>query len=74
VDELAAAGVAIALYPLSAFRAMNRAAQRTYAAIRRDGTQRAMLDEMQTRMELYESIGYFAYEEKLDALYAGRTA
>jgi methylisocitrate lyase len=65
---------AIALYPLSAFRAMNRAAQRTYAAIRRDGTQRAMLDEMQTRMELYESIGYFAYEEKLDALYAGRTA
>ncbi len=74
VDELAAADVAIALYPLSAFRAMNRAAQRTYAAIRRDGTQRAMLDEMQTRLELYESIGYFAYEEKLDALYAGKAA
>ncbi|MCY1503364.1 2-methylisocitrate lyase [compost metagenome] len=74
VDELAAADVAIALYPLSAFRAMNRAAQRTYAAIRRDGTQRAMLDEMQTRMELYESIGYFTYEEKLDALYAGKAA
>jgi methylisocitrate lyase len=53
---------------------MNRAAQRTYAAIRRDGTQRAMLDEMQTRLELYESIGYFAYEEKLDALYAGKAA
>ncbi len=72
VDELAAAEVAIALYPLSAFRAMNRAAQRTYAAIRRDGTQSAMVEEMQTRLELYESIGYFAYEQKLDALYAGK--
>ena len=74
VQELADARVAMALYPLSAFRAMNRAAQRTYEAIRRDGTQRAMLDQMQTRMELYESIGYFAYEEKLDALYAARSA
>lgn len=74
VDELAAAEVAIALYPLSAFRAMNRAAQRTYAAIRRDGTQSAMVEEMQTRLELYESIGYFAYEQKLDALYAGKAA
>ncbi len=74
VDELATAEVAIALYPLSAFRAMNRAAQRTYAAIRRDGTQSAMVEEMQTRLELYESIGYFAYEQKLDALYAGKAA
>ncbi|CAB3843546.1 2-methylisocitrate lyase [Achromobacter anxifer] len=74
VDELATADVAIALYPLSAFRAMNRAAQRTYAAIRRDGTQSAMVEEMQTRLELYESIGYFAYEQKLDALYAGKAA
>ncbi|KCB25290.1 methylisocitrate lyase [Bordetella hinzii] len=72
VQELAAAQVALALYPLSAFRAMNRAAQRTYEAIRRDGTQRAMLDQMQTRIELYESIGYFAYEQRLDALYAAR--
>ncbi|WP_094812835.1 methylisocitrate lyase [Bordetella genomosp. 12] len=70
LHELASAHIAMALYPLSAFRAMNRAAQRTYEAIRRDGTQRAMLDQMQTRMELYDSIGYFAYEQRLDALYA----
>ena len=74
VQELAAAQVAMVLYPLSAFRAMNRAAQRTYEAIRRDGTQRGMIDQMQTRMELYESIGYFAYEARLDALYAGKAA
>ncbi|WP_241068820.1 methylisocitrate lyase [Achromobacter insuavis] len=74
VQELAAAQVGMVLYPLSAFRAMNRAAQRTYEAIRRDGTQRGVIDQMQTRMELYESIGYFAYEERLDALYAGKAA
>ncbi|WP_373824577.1 methylisocitrate lyase [Achromobacter insuavis] len=74
VQELAAAQVGMVLYPLSAFRAMNRAAQRTYEAIRRDGTQRGVLDQMQTRMELYESIGYFAYEERLDALYADKAA
>jgi methylisocitrate lyase len=69
-QELAAAGVSIALYPLSAFRAMNRAAQKVYEAIRRDGTQRSVLDTMQTRMELYDVIGYHDYERKLDALFA----
>jgi methylisocitrate lyase len=69
-QELAASGVSIALYPLSAFRAMNRAAQRVYEAIRRDGTQKAVLDTMQTRMELYDVIGYHDYERKLDALFA----
>jgi methylisocitrate lyase len=69
VDELRGAGVAMALYPLSAFRAMNKAAENVYAAIRRDGHQRAVLDTMQTRAELYERIGYHAFEDKLDALY-----
>lgn len=69
-DELAGAGVAMILYPLSAFRAMNKAAENVYAAIRRDGTQQNVLDTMQTRAELYESIGYHAYEQKLDALFA----
>lgn len=69
-QELAEAGVGIALYPLSAFRAMNRAAQRVYEAIRRDGTQQAVLETMQTRMELYDVIGYHEYERKLDALFA----
>ena len=70
VDELGAADVAMVLYPLSAFRAMNKAALNTYTAIRRDGTQKAVLDTMQTRMELYASIGYHDYEQKLDALFA----
>ncbi len=70
VDELGAADVAMVLYPLSAFRAMNKAALNTYTAIRRDGTQKAVLDSMQTRMELYGSIGYHDYEQKLDALFA----
>lgn len=70
VEELRPAGVAIALYPLSAFRAMNKAAENVYAAIRRDGTQQNVLDAMQTRMELYERIGYHEYEQKLDALFA----
>jgi methylisocitrate lyase len=69
-QELAASGVSIALYPLSAFRAMNRAAQRVYEAIRGDGTQKAVLDTMQTRKELYDVIGYHDYERKLDALFA----
>jgi methylisocitrate lyase len=69
VDELRGAGVAMALYPLSAFRAMNKAAESVYAAIRRDGHQRAVLDSMQTRAELYERIGYHAFEDKLDALF-----
>ncbi|MFC4729800.1 methylisocitrate lyase [Coralloluteibacterium thermophilus] len=69
-DELASVGVAIQLYPLSAFRAMNRAAENVYAAIRRDGHQKAVLDTMQTREELYDRIGYHAFEQHLDALYA----
>ncbi len=69
-DELASAGVAMILYPLSAFRAMNKAAENVYAAIRRDGTQKNVVDTMQTRMELYDSIGYHDYEAKLDALFA----
>jgi methylisocitrate lyase len=69
-DELASAGVAIQLHPLSAFRAMNKAAEAVYTAIRRDGHQRAVLDLMQTREELYERIGYHAFEQHLDALFA----
>ncbi|MFT4256575.1 MAG: methylisocitrate lyase [Pseudoxanthomonas sp.] len=71
-DELASAGVAIQLYPLSAFRAANKAAENVYAAIRRDGHQKAVIDTMQTRAELYESIGYHAFEQKLDALFAAK--
>jgi methylisocitrate lyase len=73
VDELARAGVAIALYPLSAFRAMNKAALAVYRTLRRDGTQKAVVDSMQTRAELYEFLGYHAYEAKLDALFARGT-
>jgi methylisocitrate lyase len=68
--ELKDAGVALALYPLSAFRAMNSAALNVYRTLRRDGTQKAALDTMQTRSELYEFLGYHAYEAKLDALFA----
>ena len=60
----------IALYPLSAFRAMNKAAENVYTAIRRDGTQQNVLDTMQTRAELYDRIDYHRYEQKLDALFA----
>ncbi|HRP07626.1 MAG TPA: isocitrate lyase/phosphoenolpyruvate mutase family protein, partial [Gemmatimonadales bacterium] len=69
VDELRGAGVGLVLYPLSAFRAMNRAAERVYDAIRADGTQKMVIDTMQTRQELYERIDYFAYEKKLDELF-----
>ncbi len=68
--ELVDAGVAMALYPLSAFRAMSKAALEVYATIRRDGTQRAAADAMQTRTELYDVLGYQDYEDKLDALFA----
>ncbi len=67
--ELADAGVRLVLYPLSAFRAMSRAAERVYEAIRRDGTQKSVLDSMQTRAELYEVLGYHAYERRLDELF-----
>lgn len=72
VSELQEAGVAMVLYPLSAFRAMNKAAENVYTAIRRDGHQRNVVDTMQTREELYERIGYHAYEQHLDALFASR--
>jgi len=65
-DELAANGVGMILYPLSAFRAMNKAAENVYAAIRRDGTQAAVIDTMQTREELYQAINYYEYEKALD--------
>jgi len=67
--ELREAGVRLVLYPLSAFRAMSRAAIDTYGVIRRDGSQRAAVERMQTRAELYEVLGYHAYEQKLDALF-----
>ncbi len=67
--ELGGAGVAMALYPLSAFRAMNKAAQLVYESLRHDGTQKAVLEQMQTRQELYDAIGYWEYERKLDELF-----
>lgn len=66
LDELNGAGVDIALYPLSAFRAMNKAAEKVFEAIRRDGTQKSVVDTMQTRDELYERIDYYRYEKELD--------
>jgi len=69
VEELKGSGVGIVLYPLSAFRAMNKAAEAVYEAIRRDGHQHRVLDLMQTREELYDRIGYHRYEEQLDALF-----
>jgi methylisocitrate lyase len=74
VDQLAAAGIAMVLYPLSAFRAMSKAAQHVYEAIREHGTQAPVLDTMQTRDELYEVLGYLEYERKLDALFAADAA
>ncbi|MBA3624430.1 MAG: methylisocitrate lyase [Methylibium sp.] len=72
VDELRSADVAMVLYPLSAFRAMNKAAEAVYTAIRRDGTQKNVVDTMQTRDELYERIGYHRHEQHLDALFSGK--
>lgn len=69
VDELASAEVSMVLYPLSAFRAMNQAALKVYQAVRRDGTQKNVLDLMQTRMELYDHLGYHDFEQKLDQLF-----
>ena len=69
-DELASVGVAIQLYPLSAFRAANKAAENVYTSIRQEGHQQNVVDSMQTRAELYDRIGYHAFEEKLDALFA----
>lgn len=69
VDELRDAGVRLVLYPLSAFRAMNQAALRVYRTIRQEGTQKNVIDAMQTRDELYDFLDYHAYEQKLDALF-----
>ena len=70
LDELRSAQVAIALYPLSAFRAMNAAALKVYNAIRKEGTQKSVVDLMQTRADLYDVLDYLAYERKLDQLFA----
>lgn len=68
--ELAGVGVALVLYPLTAFRAMSLAALKTYQALLNEGTQQSMIDSMQTRMELYDFLDYHGYEQKLDALFA----
>ncbi|MGV8893020.1 MAG: methylisocitrate lyase [Burkholderiaceae bacterium] len=72
VEELKSADVSLVLYPLSAFRAMNKAAENVYTAIRRDGTQQSVIDTMQTRMELYDRINYHDFEQHLDALFAAQ--
>ncbi len=69
VQELASANVAMALYPLSAFRAMNAAALRVYESIRKDGSQKGVVELMQSRDDLYDYLGYHDYEQKLDALF-----
>jgi methylisocitrate lyase len=69
VEELATADVGMVLYPLSAFRAMNQAALKVYEAVRKEGTQKNVLPLMQSRMELYDYLGYHAFEQKLDELY-----
>jgi methylisocitrate lyase len=69
LEELRAAGIAMVLHPLSAFRAMSAAARDTYGAIRKEGTAKAVVDRMQSRSELYDVLGYEAYEQKLDQLF-----
>ena len=69
-EDLASVGVDMCIYPLSAFRAMNKAAEAVFTAIRRDGHQRNVVDMMQTRMELYDRIGYHDYEARLDSVFA----
>jgi methylisocitrate lyase len=71
-DQLRSAGVAIALYPLSAFRAMNQAALNVYRSVRSDGTQKNVVDTMQTRAELYDYLEYHSFEQKLDQLFAAK--
>lgn len=72
VEDLRPTGVGMVLYPLSAFRAMNKAAEAVYTAIRRDGHQRNVVDLMQTRDELYDRIDYHSFEQHLDALFAAK--
>jgi methylisocitrate lyase len=74
VAELASAGAQLVLYPLSAFRAMSKAAEGVYSTIRSAGTQKGVIDRMQTRAELYEVLGYHDYERKLDELFSKDTA
>ena len=69
-EEMAGAGVRLTLYPLSAFRAMSAAAENVYQTLREDGTQKAIIDTMQTRSALYDVLGYHEYEQKLDELFA----
>ncbi|WP_261807939.1 hypothetical protein [Paenibacillus sp. N3.4] len=69
VNELEQAGVNLVLYPLSAFRAMNAAALKVYQGIRSEGTQKNVVELMQTRMELYDFLNYHEYEQKLDRLF-----
>ena len=73
-EELASAGVSIALYPLSAFRAANAAALNVYQTLRKEGTQQNVIDTMQTRADLYEYLGYHEFEQKLDQLFADHDA
>jgi methylisocitrate lyase len=70
VDELRSANVAMILYPLTAFRAMNKAALKAYETVRQQGTQKSLIGEMQTREELYDIINYHSYEKKLDELFS----
>ena len=70
IEQLRAQNVAMVLYPLSAFRAMNKAAQTVYQSLRREGSQAKVVPLMQTRQELYDSIGYWEFENKLDQLFA----
>ncbi len=72
--ELGGAGIRMALYPLSAFRAMSKAAISVYETLRREGTQEGLLDSMQTRMDLYDCLGYHEYEQKLDELFKEKDA
>ena len=69
VEELASADVGMVLYPLSAFRAMNQAALKVYEIVRKEGTQKNVVPLMQSRMDLYDYLGYHAFEQKLDELY-----
>jgi len=69
-EQLGEWGCAMVLYPLSAFRAMNKAAESVYRTLLNDGDQKAEIDNMQTRMDLYDYLGYHDYEQKLDSLFA----
>ncbi len=69
-EELGSVGISMVLYPLSAFRAMNKAALNVYTKLRDEGSQANTLDTMQTRMELYDMLGYHDYENKMDALFS----